>query len=90
VRLHGKHGAGLDRLTVKQDGAGAALAGIAANVGAGEAEINPEKIDQQSARLNLALEVLTVDSQANSGHGVRSKETAEMLARNPVAGMLAS
>ena len=40
VGLHGKHGARLDGLVVQMDGAGPALAGVAAHMRAGQAEVS--------------------------------------------------
>jgi hypothetical protein len=50
---------------------------------AGESEVNPEKIDQQSARLNFALDLLTVDSQANSGHGGTLQRNSRDVSAEP-------
>src|SRR5512147_385658 len=44
--LHGQHGTALHRAAVDQDGTGAALRGIAADMGAGEIEVVPERVDQ--------------------------------------------
>ena len=51
VRLQRKLGAGLHRNPVDMDHAGAALAGIAADMGAGEAELLTQQFDKQGAVL---------------------------------------
>ncbi len=56
-----EHGAGLDRAAIDVDHAGAALAGVAADMGAGEAEMLAQELDQQRARLDLARHRLAVD-----------------------------
>ena len=61
VGLHREHGAGLDRAAVDVDHAGAALAGVAADMGAGEAEMLAQELDQERARLDLARHRLAVD-----------------------------
>ena len=53
VGLHRQHGAGLDRLAVDMHDAGAALAGVAADMGAGQAQLLAQELDQQRARLDL-------------------------------------
>ena len=55
VGLHGEHGAGLHGHAVEQHRAGAAVGGVAADVGAGEAQVLAEQVDQQQARLDLRL-----------------------------------
>ena len=47
---------GLDRLSVHEDGAGAAVAGVAADVRAGEVDHVADEVDEQLARLDLLLE----------------------------------
>src|SRR5205085_167775 len=46
VGLHSQNSAGLDRLAVDEDGAGAALAGVAAHVGAGQPEHIAQVVDK--------------------------------------------
>ena len=43
VRLHGEHGAGLHRFAIEIDGAGAAMAGVAADMRAGEVSCSRRK-----------------------------------------------
>src|SRR5712692_5960319 len=51
--LEGEHGTALDRVPVDEDGACAALARVAADVGAREVEVVTKDLDQQGARLDL-------------------------------------
>ena len=55
VGLHGEHGAALHRLAVEVQAARAARRGVAADVGAGQAEGFADVVDEQRARLDLAL-----------------------------------
>ena len=59
--LHGQHVAAFDRRAVHVDGAGAALRGVAATVGAGEAQRVAQEVREQCARLNLGADGFTVD-----------------------------
>src|SRR3546814_15280833 len=52
--LGGQHGAGLDAATIDMDDAGAALAGVAAHMGAGHAENVSQRLDQKRARFDIA------------------------------------
>ena len=61
VGLDGQARTGLDRGPVHTDDAGAALAGIAANLGAGKAQVVPEVMHQQRPGLHLRLMTSTVD-----------------------------
>src|SRR5712691_1366690 len=63
VRLHREHQAGARRIAVEQDGAGAAHAVLAAEMGAGQAEIVADEIRQRDADLDLLLVPLAVDGQ---------------------------
>src|SRR5439155_11656803 len=62
VGLDGEEHAALHRASVHQDRAGAAVAGVAADVGAGQVEVVANEVDEQLARLDLALIALAVDS----------------------------
>ena len=55
VGLHGQHGARLHGHAVEQHRAGAAVGGVAADVGAGEPEDLAEQVDEQQPRLHLGL-----------------------------------
>src|ERR1700730_1915601 len=59
--LEREHGAALDRLAVHQDRAGAALACVAPDVGASQADHVPQVVHEQKPRLDLMLVVMTVD-----------------------------
>jgi hypothetical protein len=78
VGLDGKDGATLDRLAVEIDDAGAALAGVAADVGAGQPEVLPQEMDEQQSRLDLRRVRDPVDRQPNGQpgwcrHGLRHR-----------------
>ena len=89
--LDGEDGAGLDRLAVDMDDAGAALAGVAADVGAGHAEILAQELNQQRARLDLAGDGLAVHGHGDgNGHyllphivGMRALDSARLPGRWP-------
>ena len=51
----------LDRLAVHLDDAGAAVRGVAAPVGAGQAGRLADEVNEQQARLDLAGDLLAVD-----------------------------
>ena len=56
-------------LAVDVDGAGAALARVAADVGAGELEFLADQLDEQASGLDVRLPLLTVDRERNMlGH----------------------
>ena len=55
VCLDREHRAGLDRPAVQVDGAGSAVAGVAADVGAGETELFADEMGQKQARLDVFL-----------------------------------
>jgi hypothetical protein len=70
VGLRGEQRAGLHRRAVEEHGAGAAVRGVATDVGAGEAQVLTEVVDEQRARLDLVLRGRTVD-----GHPYRERRT---------------
>ena len=51
--LPGEHGAGLDRLAVDMDDAGAALRGVAPDMGAGETQALAQVLHQQGAGVGV-------------------------------------
>ena len=53
VRLQRQRGAGLDCDAVEMDGAAAALAGVAADVRAGQPELVAQQVHQQGAVLDV-------------------------------------
>ena len=63
VGLDGEHRAGLDRPAIDVDGAGAALAGVAADVGAGQVEILAQGLDEESSRLDVELVGRPIDDE---------------------------
>src|SRR5258708_37810451 len=63
VRLHGEHQARARRAAVHQDRAGAAYAVLAAEMGAGEAELMADEIRERDADLHFLLVALAVDRQ---------------------------
>ena len=64
VGLDGEHRARLGALAVDVDGAGAAVARVAADVGAGQAEDVAQEVDEQEPRLDVGLARLAVDGDA--------------------------
>ena len=63
VRLHRQHQAGARRAAVEQDGAGAADAVLAAEMGAGQAELVAQEIGERHPHFDLFLVALAVDGQ---------------------------
>src|SRR5207248_6865083 len=61
VALHGEEVARLHRLAVHEDGAGTALARVAADVGAGEPHRLADVVHQQKSRLHFVAVRLAVD-----------------------------
>src|SRR6185436_15547506 len=64
VGLDAENGARLHRVAVQQDGAGTALAGVAADVGSGEAQVLAQDLDQETSRFD-------VERTAGAVHGQR-------------------
>src|SRR5690242_8388694 len=69
VRLHGEHGARLHRLAVQVHRAGAAVAGVAADVGPGHAEVLADEVHEQESRLDFGLAHRAVDGDADLVRG---------------------
>src|SRR5712691_3568656 len=65
VGLNGEDRAGLDRLPIDEDRTRAALAGVAADVGAGKAEVVAEKVNEEEAGLDLRVLLRAVDGEGN-------------------------
>src|SRR5439155_14804818 len=78
VGLHGEDGAGLDRLAVDQDRAGAAGGRVAADVRAGEPELLAEEVDEQLPRFDLRLMPRAVHGDRDLPHerGEHNSDTA--------------
>ena len=51
--FEGEHGAGVDRLAVEHDGAGAAGAAVADALAAGDVEVVAQGVEQRDARLDV-------------------------------------
>ena len=70
VGLDGEHRAGLGALAVDVDGAGAAVARVAADVRAGQPERVAQEVDEEEARLDVGLVGLPVDGDRDvlGGH----------------------
>ena len=66
VGLDRERGARLDGDAVHQHGAGAALAGITADLGAGQPGIT-EEVHEEEPRLDVPVVATTVDADADSG-----------------------
>ena len=60
---HGQRQAGIDALAIDQHGAGAALAAVAALLGAGQVQHFAQRIEQGDARLDIELVLGAVDAQ---------------------------
>src|SRR4029453_18751515 len=69
VGLDGQDGAGLDRLAVHHDRAGATRRGVAAAIGPGEPERLSKEIDQEQARLDLSLASDAVYGKSDAPQG---------------------
>jgi hypothetical protein len=63
-----QRGAALHRLAVDMDDAGPALAGIAADMGASQAELVAQELDEQRAAFDLAAHGLSVHFHGNCWH----------------------
>ena len=61
--LAGQHGAGFDRAAVDMDDAGAALAGVAADMGAGQVEIFAQEMNEEGPVLDIGGDRLAVHRQ---------------------------
>ena len=63
VRLNREHRAGLGALPVDVDRAGAAVARVAADVRAGQAEDVAKQVDEEQPRLDVGIAGLAVDGE---------------------------
>src|SRR5262245_8060138 len=68
VGLHREERAGLRAAAVDENGAGAALCGVAADVRAGQAQLFAEEVDEQDARVDLPLADLAINGHRNLSH----------------------
>ena len=67
--LPGEDRAGLHRLAVDVHDAGAALRGVAADMGAGEPQVLAQELHQQGARIDVTGDGFAVHRQCDGGHG---------------------
>src|SRR5690349_20007729 len=65
--LYREQGAALDGVAVYEDDAGAALAGLAADVRPGETQVLAQELNQQRSGLDIALNRLAVHRHAYGG-----------------------
>jgi hypothetical protein len=68
VRHHRKRGAGFDRLTVEVHHAGAALGGVATDMGAGEPQILAQELHEKRAGIDIGAHGITVHDHGNFRH----------------------
>src|SRR5918995_323370 len=68
VGLDGEDGARLDRLAVEEDGAGAARGRVAPDRRSGQAELLPQEVDEELARLDLHFRSAVVDGDGYRSH----------------------
>ena len=73
VGLDGEDRAGLDAAAVDQHRARAALARVAADVRAGQQQLLAQEVDEEQARLDVALAHLAVDGHRDVSHGSSSR-----------------
>ena len=79
--------AGLDRLAVDMDDAGAALRGVAADMRAGQAQVFAQELNQQRARINIGGNGLAVHRHRNLHH---SRFPPNEFRASPRFGLLAA
>ena len=72
VGHHRERGAGFDRLAVEMHDAGAALRGVAADMGTGQPQIFAQKLHQQGAGIDIGVDGIAVHDQGNLGHSALS------------------
>src|SRR5215204_6265731 len=85
VRLDGEHGARLDRPAVDMDGAGAALAGVAADMRPGQVEVLPQRLDEESPGLDIELPWRPIDDERDMfAHGHEPPAARAVTKPNPV------
>jgi hypothetical protein len=63
-----ERGAGFDRLAVEMHDTGPALRGVAADMGARQPEIFPQKLDQKGTRVDIGVYGVTVHDQRDFSH----------------------
>ena len=72
VGHHRERGAGFDGLAVEMHDAGAALRGVAADMGAGQPQVFAQKLDQQGTGIDIGVDGVAVHDQGNLGHSALS------------------
>ena len=68
VGLSDQHGAGFHRPAIDMDDAGAALAGVASDMRAGESEMVAQEMDKQRSVFDIAGDRLAIDCQFDCRH----------------------
>src|SRR5215471_21073467 len=68
VGHHRERGAGFDRLAVEMHDAGAALRGVAPDMGPGQTQILPQELHQQRAGIDVGGYGISVYDQGDFGH----------------------
>src|ERR1043166_2739918 len=68
VGLHREHGTALDRFPIEVHGTRAALAGVAADVRAGEVEVIAKNMNQEAAGLDLDRVAPAIDGEGDGAH----------------------
>src|SRR3984957_17737944 len=68
VRHHRQRGAGFDRSAVEMHDAGAALRGIAADMGTGEPQIFAQELHQKRAGIDIGVNGISVHNQGDFRH----------------------
>ena len=82
--LEGEHGAGVDRLAVEHDGAGAAGAAVADALAAGDVEVVAQGVEQRDARLDVGGDFLPLTvSSKRTGAGPKAAARRRRAARRP-------
>src|SRR5690349_19593495 len=84
VGLDGEHHAALHERAVHDHRARAAVAGVAADMAPGEAQIVAQKMDQQAPRVDVALVPDTVDLDGH-GHPLNDRGRAGFGAQRPLS-----
>ena len=62
IGLYRKHGTGFGRLAIDDNSAGTTAGGIAANMGASQAQIIAKPVDKQRARIDITFVDGSIDS----------------------------
>src|SRR5271163_241716 len=68
LAARGQNGAGLDRPAVEMDDAGAALRRVAADMGAGQAQVLAQELDEQRSRIEIGRHMPAVYRHRDMNH----------------------